>query len=71
MAIREGTQVKWEWGKGEATGEVVEIFRASVTRTLDGTEVTRNGSDDDPAYLIKQEDGSQVLKLQSEVSRDD
>ena len=40
-----------------------------VTRTLAGSEITRNGSDDDPAYLIEQEDGGRVLKLRSEVDR--
>lgn len=65
--IREGTEVKWEWGQGEATGKVVKIYRESVTHIFDGTEVTRNGSDDNPAYLIEQADGSRVLKLRSEV----
>jgi len=32
-------------------------------------ETTRNGSDDDPALLIEQEDGARVLKLRSEVER--
>ena len=27
----------------------------------------RHGSDDDPAYVIEQEDGTTVLKLRSEV----
>jgi hypothetical protein len=40
-----------------------------VTRTLSGSEITRHGSDDDPALLIEQEDGARVLKLRSEVSR--
>lgn len=65
--IREGTPVSWAWGNGRGRGKVKDIFREKVTRTLDGNEVTRNGSKDDPAYLIEQEDGDQVLKLQSEV----
>lgn len=40
-----------------------------MTRTLGGSEITRNGSDDNPALLIEQEDGSRVLKLRSEVER--
>ena len=69
--IRKGTQVKWEWGSGTATGKVEETFSKKVTRTIEGNEVTRNGSDDDKALLIKQEDGGKVLKLTSEVSRAD
>lgn len=65
--IREGTRVSWAWGNGRGRGKVVEIFRESVTRSLQGTDVTLNGSDDDPAYLIEQDDGDRVLKLRSEV----
>lgn len=67
--IKEGTTVEWEWGNGTATGKVEEIHREKVTRTIEGSEITRNGTDDDPAYLIEQEDGSRVLKSKSEVSR--
>lgn len=69
--IRTGTEVKWSWGNGTATGKVTETFSKKVTRTIDGSEVTRNGSDDDKALLIEQEDGGKVLKLTSEVSRND
>ncbi|MFC6287221.1 DUF2945 domain-containing protein [Nocardioides sp. GCM10027113] len=71
MSIREGTEVTWSWGNGTARGTVTEIHRSSVTRTIDGSEISRNGSDDDPAYVIEQEDGGKVLKLRSEVERAD
>lgn len=69
--IRQGTKVEWKWGNGTATGKVKETFTEKVTRTIKGSEVTRDGSEDDKALLIEQEDGDQVLKLQSEVSRAD
>ena len=59
--------VKWDWGDGTAEGQVTERFEREVTRTLKGNEVTRDGSEDNPAYLIKQEDGDEVLKLGSEL----
>lgn len=59
--------VKWAWGDGEGCGQIEERFEREVTRTLKGSEVTRNGSEDDPAYLIKQDDGDRVLKLGSEL----
>ena len=62
-----GDKVSWEWGNGRGEGEVTETFTKKVTRTLKGSEITRNGSDDDPALLIEQEDGDEVLKLSSEV----
>ncbi|MEM7697403.1 MAG: DUF2945 domain-containing protein [Verrucomicrobiota bacterium] len=69
--IKEGTKVQWNWGDGTASGKVTEIHREKVTIDSDGTEVTRDGSDDNPAYVIEQDDGTIVLKLQSEVERAD
>lgn len=63
------TKVKWSWGNGEGIGKVRGVFHESVTRTLKGSEITRNGSDDDPAYLVEQEDGDEVLKLHSELEK--
>ncbi|WP_247237262.1 DUF2945 domain-containing protein [Telluribacter sp. SYSU D00476] len=67
--IRKGTKVRWKWGNGHAEGKVMEVHKSDVERTIKGTHVKRNGSADDPALLIEQEDGTQVLKLQSEVER--
>lgn len=67
--IREGTEVSWKWGSGHAKGTVTEVHHDKVTRTIDGSEITRNGSSDNPAYVIEQEDGTTVLKLSSEVER--
>ena len=63
--------VKWDWGDGTACGQIEERFEREVTRTIDGNEVTRDGSEDNPAYLIKQEDGDEVLKLGSELEVQD
>ncbi len=68
--IKTGSKVKWSWGNGTAEGKVTEVHHDKVTRETKGSEVTRNGSDDDPAYVIEQDDGTVVLKLQSEVSKD-
>ncbi len=65
--MRKGTQVSWQWGTGHGEGQIVDVFHQKVTRKLQGTEVTRNGTQDNPAYLIEQTDGDQVLKLSSEV----
>ncbi len=59
--------VKWDWGDGTAKGQVKERFEREVTRTLQGSEVTRNGDSENPAYLIRQDDGSEVLKRGSEL----
>ena len=69
MSYNKGDTVKWEWGEGEATGEITEVFTEEVTKTIKGNEVTREASDDEPAYMIEQEDGDEVLKSHSEVEK--
>lgn len=69
--IRKGTKVTWNWGSGTAQGKVQETFSESVTKAIKGTEVTRNGTDDNKALYIQQEDGDYVLKSESEVERAD
>ena len=67
--IRKGTKVKWQWGKGEAYGKVVDTFQKTVTKTIKGSEVTRHGEKGNRALLIRQEDGDEVLKLEQTVQR--
>ena len=66
--IREGSPVSWDWGQGTAEGKVRELHRETITRKIDGSETTRKGTQDNPAYLIEQEDGTKVLKLRSELN---
>ncbi len=65
--IHIGDTVSWNWGSGTAAGTVTERFTEKVTRTIRGTEITRNATDDEPAYMIEQEDGARVLKSASEL----
>ncbi|TFF27123.1 DUF2945 domain-containing protein [Jiella endophytica] len=67
--FRKGQHVAWSWGNGEGTGQVKDHFKEKVTRTIDGAEVTRNASEDNPAYLIEQEDGGKVLKSETELKK--
>lgn len=69
MSLRKGSKVSWTWGRGTATGTIVEIHKEKVTRTIKGKDITRNASADDPAYLVEQDDGDRVLKSASEVDR--
>ncbi len=67
MSYTKGDTVEWDWGNGTASGKVEKTYTQKITRTLKGSEVTRNGSKDDPALYIEQDDGDGVLKLSSEV----
>lgn len=62
-----GTRVEWDWGRGTAQGFITETFTQPVARTLKGAHVKRNASEDNPAYLIRHDSGSDVLKSHSEL----
>jgi hypothetical protein len=65
--FRKGQIVSWSWHGGTGTGRIKDRYQRKVTRKIKGAEVTRIGDADDPAYLIEQEDGGEVLKLASEL----
>lgn len=65
----EGTEVKWSWGNGTGTGKIETVYTEKVTRKIKGNEVTREASESEPAYYIKQDDGDAVLKSHSEVDK--
>lgn len=67
--IRKGTVVKWSWGNGSAEGKVEETYTSKITKTIKGSEVTRNAEKDNKALYIKQDDGNYVLKSENEVER--
>ncbi len=67
--IRKGSEVSWKWGNGEAVGKVQETYTKEVTKTIKGSKITRKGEQGNKALLIRQEDGSEVLKLESEVEK--
>ncbi|RZA17354.1 MAG: DUF2945 domain-containing protein [Proteobacteria bacterium] len=68
MSFKKGESVTWNWGSGTARGKVTEVFTEKVTRRIKGKAITRNATEDDPAYLVTQDDGDRVLKSGSELS---
>ena len=62
-----GDEGIWNWGDGTANGRIVERFTSKVSRSIKGTEVTRDASEDEPAFLIRQDDGGEVLKSVTEI----
>ena len=67
MSYQEGTKVEWDWGNGTGTGKIVKKYTQKITLKLQGSDVTRKASDDEPAYKIEQDDGAEVLKSGSEL----
>ena len=66
-AFAKGARVRWIWADGTAEGDVVERFDRRVSRTLKGKRITRVGTHENPAYLLRQADGDRVLKRGSEL----
>ncbi|WP_442506190.1 DUF2945 domain-containing protein [Novipirellula sp. SH528] len=66
--FRVNQYVCWNYGSGTAKGQIKESYKQKVTKTIRCSEITRNASEDEPAYLIEQEDGDEVLKSESELT---
>ena len=47
------------------------MFKERVTRTIKGSEVTRDADSDNPAYMIEQGDSDRVLKSHTELEKAD
>ncbi|WP_104480828.1 DUF2945 domain-containing protein [Actinokineospora auranticolor] len=67
--FRKGTRVMWKWGTHWAEAVVVSSHDEPVRRMLKGSLITRNGTADNPAYVLEQDNGTHVLKLHSELSK--
>lgn len=65
----ENDQVSWKWGQGTAEGKISEIYYSKKTVSIDGNNISKDGTKQNPALLIKQEDGQRVLKLASEIEK--
>jgi hypothetical protein len=68
--FRKNQHVTWNFSGHRAQGQIKEVFKEKVTRKIKGSEITRNASEDEPAYLVVQEDGDEALKSESELMAD-
>lgn len=64
----EGDRVEWDWGNGTASGEITQVYTQKQTLKIKGNEVTREASEDEPAYRIDTGD-SEALKSHSKVRK--
>jgi hypothetical protein len=64
----EGDRVEWDWGNGTASGEITQVYTQKQTLKIKGNQVTRDASEDEPAYRIDTGD-SEALKSHSEVRK--
>ena len=68
MAFKIGSKVQWKWLGKSIEGQVEKIFEESTVQAIKGKKIKRNGSPQNPAYLVKSEAGNLALKLESELS---
>lgn len=62
-----GAPVQWKWLGGLIDGHIREVHFEPITKTLKGKNIKRNGSKENPAYLVQSEAGNFALKLQTEL----
>lgn len=67
--IQIGDEVGWPWAGSVAVGIVIDIKSERTQIESKGSLITRNGSDNDPAVIIEQANGTMVLKLAHELQR--
>jgi hypothetical protein len=67
--MKKGDKVHWNWGKSEAEGTIKEKSEKTVSKKIKGTIVKRKASKEEPAYIIVQKNGSEVVKSESELTK--
>lgn len=63
-----GAKVQWKWLGRAIDGVVKEVHFKSISKTIKGKSIKRNGSKEKPAYLVESVAGNLALKLQSELT---
>lgn len=69
MKFATGAKVQWKWLGRNIQGKVLQSFTEPVVREIKGKKIKRNGSAENPAYLVKSDAGNEALKLGSELSK--
>ncbi len=62
-----GSDVQWKWMGRFITGSVKQIHTKSVSKTIKGKLIKRNGSEENPAYFVQSKSGNFALKLHTEL----
>ena len=58
------------WCRGHIEGTVKEVHTDHVTKTLKGKEISRNGTEDNPAYYVERGQGKTgVVKRETELEK--
>ena len=63
-----GTKVQWKWLGKAILGHIEQVYLEKVTQTIKNKKIVRNGTPENPAYLVKSDAGNLALKLGSELT---
>ncbi len=67
VAYQPGSRVRWADGGQLVQGIIRKVFTHRLERTMNGATVTRPANKRNPAYLIEQECGAQLLLNHNEL----
>jgi hypothetical protein len=62
-----GSAVQWKWLGRVISGKIKEVYFKPVTKIIKGKSIKRNGSQENPAYLVESDAGNVALKLGTEI----
>ena len=70
--IKKGDEVSWNWGGGQPSGKVEKVETKKTTiESKNGNPITKDGDEENPAVVIKQNGKNPVVKRSSELNETD
>lgn len=67
-SFKAGDPVSWKWLGRQIKGEVISAHLKSISKVIKGKTIKRNGSHENPAYVVESDAGNKALKLHSELT---
>ncbi len=65
--MKVGDTVFWKWGNGFADAKIISIEYKTTEIESKNSRITRHGTRENPALVLKNNKDVYILKLQSEV----
>ncbi len=65
--FKKSAKVQWVWMGRSIEGQIEEVHVTSISKTIKTKKITRHGTAENPAYLVKSAAGNLALKLGSEL----
>lgn len=65
--LKKGDHVAWKNGAATAHGTVRKVTPHRVTETIKGKDITRNGTEGNPAVEVRSDKGGTALHKASEL----